>query len=473
VEECGLACPSPASVTVQIIGCATPTITSVTPDGWWATGQKQDITINGGCFLTQSEPGRPSHLTLTDGANSVKLSNVSVVSSTQITATVNVTKNAPAETVTLTVTNPSSSGSPGSATANPAPVVLPVPVIKWRGRVISGDGARNQSIIVGQPVELTTTPATLPGGFTITNSTWAVPGTNIKQYHEDDDDGISVDETDLDTANTSFYWLYPETDLNVTYNYCAKDPSGNQFCTSPQAKATFKATGPTASLSTWDSKEAKIESLNVCMMNNQKRPYLGYGDLSGPAPGCPGSPDGTMGVRLTASGASGGKYVFVQVIDADFSVYTSPAPAGGDTPPAPRICGPHAGLDGQYPYRDVYRDAPIAYDGPQMPLGRDYATGTRNFHATMYLLWQPDQLSGTDTESIPIPIRHQDWQFIGTAVQKPPIGNDKWKTDRTPTASGDQGEGFVQATPYDNALYGYPLWEYKASTVCNVSQAIN
>jgi hypothetical protein len=480
LENCGRdgeGCISTASAPVQIIGCATPTITSVTPSGWWA-GQKQDITINGACFLTTSDTNGPSKVTLTDGAGEVKLSNISVVSSTQITATVDVTRKAPAETVTLTVTNPSGSGTPGSVTASPAPVVLPVPVIQWKGKAISGDGAKNQSVIVGQPVELITTPATLPGGFTVSNPTWNIDGTTIKHYNGDDS-GITLEETDLNTQNTTFYWLYPKDPdnpdslLNVKYKYCATDSSGNQLCTSPQAEATFKTKGPKASLSTWDSKEASIEQLNFCMKNNQKRPYLGYGDLSGPAPGCRGNLDGTVGITLTASGASGGKYVFVQVVDIDFSSYTSPVPAGGGLPLPPRICGPHAGLDGQYPYKDVYRGAPIAYDGPQMPLPKEYAAGTRNFHATMYLLWQPDQLRSTATASIPVPIGHQDWNFIATAFQKSPTGKDKWETNSAPTASGDEGEGFVPATPYDNGLYGYPLWRYKTSTVCNVSQAIN
>jgi len=465
--------------------CTAPTITSVTPSGWWA-GEQQDITITGNCFLTLSDAGGPSKVTVTDGANAVTLSNVSVVSSTQITATVNVTKKAPAETVTLTVTNPSSSGTQQSATASPAPVVLPVPVIKWNGRTISGDSAKNQSVIVGQPVELTTTPATLPGGFTISNSTWDIDGTTIKQYHEDDDDGISVDETDLEHANTSFYWLYPDSGLNVTYTYCATDTNGNQICTSPQAKAAFKATRPTMTLSTWDSKEASIEHLDDCDSTGKydgKSPYLGYGDLSGPGPTCtvvwmqldmPVLPQsGPPGIKLTASGASGGKYVFAQIVDSDFGSYTSPTPAGGGPAPPPAICGPHAGLDGAFPYAGVDPRSPwIAVDGPEMVLPAIYASGTRNFHASMYLMWQPDQLSETATASIPVPIGYQDWQFIATAFQKPPVGRGKWDKHPTLTASGDEGQGFVPSGPSDNSIYGYPLWSHLSSNDCGVSQEV-
>ena len=462
-------CIASDGIPVQIVGELT--ITSVTPLGWWA-GHTQEITITNSGFLKASDPGGPTSLTVS--ASGVKMTNPEVVSDTQITATVDVSKKTPAETVTLTVTNPSTSGTPQTATAKPAPVVLPVPEIKWKGNTISGDDAKTQKVQVDQPVELTTTPTTLPGGFTVSKSTWDIDGTNIKQYHEEDDAGISVDETDLDSANTSFYWLYPDSGLNVTYEYCATDPNGNQLCTSPQAKATFNATERTVSLSTWDSEEATIEHLNLCTMDNITAPYLGYGDLSGPAPGCPGQQSGTVGIRLPASGASGGKYVFVQVINADFSSYTHQAPNGGGPALPPYICGPHAGLDKGYPFPGVYPNTPwIAYDRPQMPLPVTYATGTRNYYASMYLLWQPDQLSSTSTPSIPVPIGYQDWQFIDTAFQKTPIGKDKWRTDRTPTASGDYGEGFVPATPYDNAIYGYPQWSYIASTSCGVSQEID
>ncbi len=464
------ACRNVGGFPIQI-GCPTPTITSVTPLGWWA-GQTQAITITGTGFLKASDPGGPTKLTIT--ASGVTLTNPVVVSDTQITAKVDITKKTPAETVTLTVTNSSGSGTPQTATASPAPVVLPVPVIQWLSKTISGDDAKTQKVQVGQPVELTSTPASLPGGFTVSKSTWNVDGTTIKQYNEDDDTGISLEETDLDKQNTTFYWLYPDDSLNVTYDYCATDPNGNQICTSPQAQATFHATSLTMSLSTWDSKEATIENLNLCTMNNTTAPYLGYGDLSGPAPGCPGQQSGTVGIRLPASGESAGKYVFVQVINADFSTYTQQAPSGGGPTLPPYICGPHAGLDKAYPFPGVYPKSPwIAYDGPQIPLPPTYATGTRNFYASMYLLWQPDQLSGTSTKSIPVPIGYQDWQFIATAIQKPPIGKDRWRTDRTPTASGDYGGGFVPATPYDNAIYGYPQWSYIVSTDCGVSQTID
>ena len=457
VGNCNDECGYSTSTTVQIVRtCTAPTISSITPLGWWAGQNNQAITINGSCFLTPSDKDGPSRVTAT--AEGVTLSDPSVVSSTQITATVKVTKKAPVETVTLTVTNPARSGVPGSVTASPAPVVLPIPVIKWKDKTISGDDAQNKnpSVIVGQPVELTTTPATLPGGFTVSKSTWDIDGTTIKKY-DGGDSGITLEETDIDTQNTTFYWLYPDDPLNVTYEYCATDPNGNQFCTSPQAKATFNAKGPDSSnaLSTWDSDEATIEHLTDCTTNT-KSPYLGYGDLSGPTPDCPGPQSGTPGIELTASGASGGKYLFVQLIDSDSRTYTSSA--GSYT------CTRSPNLDKQYPY-PPYQDKPnVAPDGPQMPLPSPDLSGKRDFLATMYLLWQPDKLSGATNPSIPVPIGHQQWQFKATTDQKQPIGKEKWEKPAL-IDHGDTGE-YVPSQANDNELYGYPVFTAPATEVC-------
>ena len=439
-------CGDEVNTPVQIVSGLT--ITSVTPAAWWA-GQKKDITITGTNFLTKSDTGGPSQVTLTDGANDVTLSDVKVLSSTQITATVDVTKKAPAETVTLTVTNPSTNGTPETATASPAPVVLPVPVIQWLGKKISGDDAKNQSVKVGQPVELTTIPATLPGGFTVSKSTWDIDGTTIKQPHEDDDSGFSVDETDLNTQNTTFYWLYPDTGLNVTYDYCATDPNQNQLCTSPQAQATFKATEPNISLTTTEPYgKGKVNELAVCGQK-AKEADMFYGDLNYPPGKCLPPYVGPPGINLTASGASGGKYVFVQVIQSDTLTWNGPTP---------HSCGPYQMvLDGFYPFPGVNPNAPsIAYDGPGMSLPNKYTSGKRDFDAIMYLLWQPPQLSGTGTASIAVPIGHQEWHFVATTDQKQPIGSGKWEKPDT-TAHGDNGV-YQASQATDNDQDGYPSW---------------
>lgn len=263
VGDCDDDCGYAVSFNVQIVNkCTPPTISSITPLGWWAGQDNQSININGSCFLMPSDKGGPSKVSVT--ANGVTLSNVHVVDPTWITATVNITKKAPAETVTLTVTNPPASGVSGTVTANPAPVVLPIPVIKWKTREISGDNAKTQKVQVGQPVELTTTPDTLPGGFTISQSTWTIPGTNVQQFSHPNS-GIVLTPTETDQPKTAYYWLYPKDAMNVVYTYCATDPNGNQICESPEAKAVFNAESPGAlSLDTDDSLLALVQKLEGC-----------------------------------------------------------------------------------------------------------------------------------------------------------------------------------------------------------------
>lgn len=135
------------------------------------------------------------------------------------------------------------------------------------------------------------------------------------------------------------------------------------------------------------------------------------------------------------------------------------------TGPSPTFCGSHAGLDGGYPFKGVEgQNHEIAYDGPQMELYPNDLTGTRTFHASLYLLWQPDA-----PKSIPVPIGRQDWQFVATAVRNE---KDKWEKRGMLTASGDEKEGFVPSTPDDNAIYGYPQWSHRSSTDCGVSQEV-
>lgn len=105
------------------IAASGPTITTITPAAWWA-GQKQEITITGTGFLTSGEAGGPSQVAAT--AAGVRLSNVHVVSATQITATVNLSKDATTETATITATNPPSSATPGTGSGTAQVYALPV-----------------------------------------------------------------------------------------------------------------------------------------------------------------------------------------------------------------------------------------------------------------------------------------------------------------------------------------------------------
>jgi hypothetical protein len=90
----------------QVTCPSSPTITSVTPSTW-APGQTYNITITGTSFLGSTPPDQycpavTTSVTLT-GTGSIALSNVSIVSATQITASVTPAAGDPAQTACVTV----------------------------------------------------------------------------------------------------------------------------------------------------------------------------------------------------------------------------------------------------------------------------------------------------------------------------------------------------------------------------------
>lgn len=245
---------------IQIVARG-PTITSISPDAWFA-GQSTDITITGAGFLTATDPGGPTELRIMETSGNIAISNVAVVSATEITATAAPGKNSPAGLATVKVTNHPPGESPRSGTATEP--ILPIPEIFWHSKKISGENAKTQSIKVGQPVELTATPTSLPTGLTLGPVSWAIDGTTVGSY-DGSAAGIDITDAVLSTPNTTFYWLYPDTGLNVVYNYCAQDVSGNQYC-SPRATATYNAKRPNISLSTWDYGRAQSNILTFAMV---------------------------------------------------------------------------------------------------------------------------------------------------------------------------------------------------------------
>ena len=109
-------CDSAAYAPVQIIGCAQPTITSVTPSTWFA-GKSCDVTITGTNFVTQAanaaNPACPiTPLTVTVGTGNVTVTDVQVNSATQNSFIGQPDANDPTETATITVGT-----TPNTATA--------------------------------------------------------------------------------------------------------------------------------------------------------------------------------------------------------------------------------------------------------------------------------------------------------------------------------------------------------------------
>ena len=111
----------PTSATVQIIGCATPTIASVTPSTWFAGKTYDKVTITGTNFTTNDDAAKTgcpvTPIAVTTGTGSVTVSNVHVDSKTKITATVAPDDSDPTETATVTAGPTPASSSTQTYTA--------------------------------------------------------------------------------------------------------------------------------------------------------------------------------------------------------------------------------------------------------------------------------------------------------------------------------------------------------------------
>ncbi len=176
-------------------------------------------------------------------------------------------------------------------------------------------------------------------------------------------------------------------------------------------------------------------------------PYLVYGNVAGPAPGCPGKTTGTPGITFDVSKYTQpgtGSFSWVQLLSSDTTTDTN---SGGGK----YTCTTTPGIDKTYPYGS-HPTPTTANDAPEAPLPGTYVTVSRSFTATMYPLW-----TSSVANSIAIPIGNQGWQFSGQTTQ----ANGKWQK---PTGSGTVGS--FTAANGSQADKGYPTWTGPAVTTC-------
>jgi hypothetical protein len=314
------------------------------------------------------------------------------------------------------------------------------PSIMFNGQNIAGS---TQSVVVGQQIALTASY----GNITPTSQSWTVPGTGSNPPTAVGGFSIGPSSTTggttavtLNQQSTTFYWSIPNNPNTVTFtlNY-----GSGQTAT---AQANFTVAGvssPSMSVQSPTNGTLSINTLTGCSQQSGG-PYLVYGSVSGPAPGCTGTTTGQAGILFTnPSGtqpSGGGSFSFVQLINSDTRSYSSNA--GSLT------CSHSAGLDGQYPYAGQ-ASATSATDAPEAPLPSTYTSASRSFNATMYLMWTSSQVN-----SIPVPLVYQTWQFSGSTTQS----NGTWGT---PSGSGGPVGG-VTATNGS-----YPTWGNIATETCH------
>ena len=244
---------------------------------------------------------------------------------------------------------------------------------------------------------------------------------------------------------TTFYWVYPDNSLPVTYSYCL-----NNLQCSPSSSATFDVTGPPA--------------VNVETVVDQVRIYTDLGDR------WMGLGDGidNAGISFAASpaGAQGGTYLWVQLVKALTTKYLTSTGQQQCT-----VIQNDPELDNVYPNDN----GPFTSDSPNTSLPPSLGDLAINESFSRYLMWDPTLPSGctaaTPTRSstctsIPVPLGYVSWNWTGGAI------NTLW------TQTGDNGTtwkrncGAGSAASFRSALpsdpfSGYPTWTH---TVLNGPQ---
>ena len=301
-----------------------------------------------------------------------------------------------------------------------------------------------QSAIVGQQIALTALYS-LPSGVTVSSQSWSVGGTIVGGYTPTPtsySSGATTAAT-LNQQSTTFYWASPGSSIKVTFTL---NLSNGQ---SPKATVTFNVAGVSSpSMGVKNYGSLTIDNLTGCSQQ-PAGPYLVYGNLSGPVPGCAGQYTGTPGISFTPSGtqpSGGGSFSFVQLINSDSRQYTT---SSGTV-----SCSSSSGLDTGYPY--PLNNVGNATDAPFIPLPSTYTAASRTFNATMWLMWTPSALpSGCNGAActIPVPLAYTTWNFSGSTTQS----NGTWGT---PSGSGSAGS----LTPANGT---YPKWSNVSTETCN------
>jgi hypothetical protein len=414
---------------VQIAGSPAPTITDVKPRTWLAGKTYDNVVLKGTGFIARGKatancPATPVNIIAADG-NVVPISNVHVASKTKITLTVAPQVSNPTDpTQTATVTA-------GTATFNPAYIlgnqILCDPSMNCTQPVISttdGSTPPTQTVVVGQPIILTTNPK-LP--VTPYKTTWTVGGTNIDSL-KSTIKGFKTKKTVLGKANAKFYWELQGTSIPVTYQYCADIPYVGKQC-SPIATAEFNVNGP--------------NSVNLYTCGGNVTGCSQYGPLGSVAitPGPKlslGNTSTNIGIVFNASydaSSPPGTFSFVQLIGNYTTTYSYKSG---------RSCSYDfgSGLDNSNPYPPD--SDTIADDNPDTTLYANDTEVKANMTATMYLLWT-SSVSG----SIPVPLGYVDWSWFGDAVR-----DESTKTWSIKPDSGSQGNaGSYQSNST------YPSWD--------------
>ncbi len=427
------------SIPVQVVGCPKPSVTQLLPKTWFA-GESYPITITGTGFTTQANatsscPVTPVAIKTASGS-SVSLSNVTVVSPTQITATV----------------EPAASDSTGVAaltigTSSNGAVTIRTQIlgnqIQWvlngtTTTISTSDGSTPpiQNAVVGQQLALTTTtPTTTTYDGSPVSETWTIDnGTNIGGYSASTAEASVTPMPPLTTPSLTFYSISPQDGVSVTYKYCVNIAGAESSlqCSLP-ANAVFDVTGP-KSVNLYTCQGQALG----CSANGSLPPVeINLGpmlEFSGP-----GILNGMMFTASDDPASPIGTFSYVQLLNYYNAVYTYNQDVY-TAPPCTANSGSGGVLDNYYPY-PLFQPG-SAIDNPDVPLFLDDTEVTASFQADMFLLWT-SSISG----SIPVPLGYIEWGWYGDAVQN--LITQTWSINpNNETISQGYAGSFVQSSIY-------------------------
>jgi hypothetical protein len=458
----------------QIIGCPQPTITSITPNTWFA-GKNYKTIITGTDFVTTEKatancPVTPITITAADGST-VPVS-VAVDSKTKITATVSPNADTATEAATViagTAPNTSSPPTPAQILGNQ---ISCDPSMNCTQSVISttdGSTPPTQTVVVGQIISLITNP-NLPANIKPTNPTWTLTdGMNIGGYtvvkpapypSKSTVSSAKVKETEPNKSSLKTYWLYPNSSVPVTYHYCVDIPGADPVhqC-SLEAKANFNVTGPTAEITAYQGDSPYMTwgwSVSAgypgCTRNPKElTQFLAFGLIDTQAATCvvsylyAGIHFEATNVNLDNVNAPNGVFQWVQLLTDGETFGTLKSGGAVPTYQLP------TGLDNIYPYTTK---APSPYlwasDAPATGLVNTWANETKTFTAKMYLAWNPM----LDPDSIAVPIGYLTWSINGSADNTK--ASPPWILG--PGSINSQATTSYTASNAQQPSYGMPVW---------------
>jgi hypothetical protein len=289
------------------------------------------------------------------------------------------------------------------------------------------------TIMTGQAVNLSYTAT----GGTVIYPTWQVSFTSVTAYTATTQ---SATETPINISNlkqesVKMHWIDQGTKSVTLLYYLSGGGQGSVTATFNLVGPTnVKVTAVTSGTITTDTGAKLNVTGKVTCFDNGTQVGLADGKTS-------------AGIAFTAAATmpsgSSGTFGWVQIINSDNYQYSGP---NGYTA-AEKSTG---GLDleaGKTTY--VYGIGNWVDDSPSMPLGSGTAgitQASRQFEATMYLMWLAD--SAADT--IPVPIGMSTW-YTGWTVTYNPNSTD-------PTCKWTITRPYVTPYPFNLSYTRYPLW---------------